>query len=263
MGVFIRREDSTNGLMPHEYLECVLVSLVGLAPISVIQNYMYKKIMIELRKLTNPEKIKILSIFFKTGKGQYAEGDKMLCVSVPEQREIAKKYYKLSNLKDVDKLLESKYHEDRLTGLIILTYQIEKARESEQKKIVDFYLKHLDRVNNWDLVDLSCYKILGNYLLTHSRGVLYKLARTNHLWSQRVAIVSTYAFIRQGQFTDTIKLAKIFLHHKHDLIHKAVGWMLREVGKRDEKVLRSFLDKHAKQMPRVMFRYAVERIGYR
>ena len=99
--------------------------------------------------------------------------------------------------------------------------------------------------------------------MTHSRGVLYKLARTNHLWSQRVAIVSTYAFIRQGQFTDTIKLAKIFLHHKHDLIHKAVGWMLREVGKRDEKVLRSFLDKHAKQMPRVMFRYAVERIGYR
>ncbi len=217
----------------------------------------------QLRKYARPEKLVILSSFFKTGKGQYAEGDKMLCVSVPEQRQIAKKYYKLAKLKDVDKLLASQYHEDRLTGLIILTYQIEKAGESEQKKIVDFYLKHLDRVNNWDLVDLSCYKILGNYLLTRPRDVLYKLARTNHLWSQRVAIVSTYAFIRQRQFTDTIKLAKIFLSHKHDLMHKAVGWMLREVGKRDENVLRGFLDEYANKMPRVMFRYAVEKIGYR
>jgi len=216
----------------------------------------------QLRKYARPEKLVILSSFFKTGKGQYAEGDKMLCVSVPEQRQIAKKYYKLAKLKDVDKLLASQYHEDRLTGLIILTYQIEKAGESEQKKIVDFYLKHLDRVNNWDLVDLSCYKILGNYLLTRPRDVLYKLARTNHLWSQRVAIVSTYAFIRQRQFTDTIKLAKIFLSHKHDLMHKAVGWMLREVGKRDENVLRGFLDKYANKMPRVMFRYATEKIEY-
>jgi len=211
-----------------------------------------------------PEKLKILSSFFRTGKGQYAEGDKMICVTVPEQRQIAKKYYKLANLKDVDKLLASPYHEDRLTGLIILTYQMDASTSlSARKNIVKFYLKHLDRVNNWDLVDLSCYKILGNYLLTRPRAVLYKLARTNHLWSQRVAMVSTYAFIRQGQFADTLKLAKIFLHHKHDLIHKAVGWMLREVGKRDEKVLRSFLDKYANKMPRVMFRYAVEKIGYR
>lgn len=222
----------------------------------------FEKIKKELRKKAKPEKLKILSSFFRTGKGEYAEGDRMLCVSVPEQRQIAKKYYKLINLGDVDKLLANSYHEDRLTGLIILTYQIENAGESEQKKIVDFYLKHLDRVNNWDLVDLSCYKILGNYLLDKPRDVLYKLARTNHLWSQRVAMVSTYAFIRQGQFTDTLKLAKIFLRHKHDLIHKAVGWMLREVGKRDEKVLRGFLDKYANKMPRVMYRYAVEKIKY-
>lgn len=218
------------------------------------------KIKKELRQKSKPEKLKILSSFFKTGKGEYAEGDKMLCVTVPEQREIAKRYYGLANLGDVDKLLASPYHEDRLTGLIILTYKMDKASEREQRKIVDFYLKHLDRVNNWDLVDLSCYKVLGVYLLTRPRKILYKLARTNHLWSQRVAMVSTYAFIRNNQFADTIKLAKILLNHKHDLIHKAVGWMLREVGKRDEKVLRGFLDKYANKMPRVMFRYAVERL---
>ena len=218
------------------------------------------KIKKELRQKSKPEKLKILSSFFKTGKGEYAEGDKMLCVTVPEQREIAKRYYGLANLGDVDKLLASPYHEDRLTGLIILTYKMDKASEREQRKIVDFYLKHLDRVNNWDLVDLSCYKVLGVYLLTRPRKILYKLARTNHLWSQRVAMVSTYAFIRNNQFADTIKLAKILLNHKHDLIHKAVGWMLRKVGKRDEKVLRGFLDKYANKMPRVMFRYAVERL---
>jgi len=215
----------------------------------------------ELRKRAKPEKIKILSNFFKTGKGQYAEGDKMLCVTVPDQREIAKKYYQETSLKDIEELLKSVYHEDRLTGLIVLTYQMAKANESEQKKIVDFYLKHLDRVNNWDLVDLSCYKILGNYLLDKQRDILYKLAKKKHLWSQRVAMVSTFSFIRQNQFTDTLKLAKVFLDHKHDLMHKATGWMLREVGKRDEKVLRDFLDKYSKKMPRVMFRYAIERIA--
>jgi len=218
------------------------------------------KIKKELRLKTKPEKIKILSNFFKTGKGQYAEGDKMLCVSVPDQREIAKKYFADSKLRDVEKLLESKYHEDRLTGLIILTFKMKKADEKEQKKIVDFYLKHLDRVNNWDLVDLSCYKILGNYLLDKPHDILYKLAKKNHLWSQRVAMVSTFTFIRQNQFTDTLKLAKIFLDHKHDLMHKATGWMLREVGKRDEQVLRDFLSKYSSKMPRVMFRYSTEKL---
>ena len=223
----------------------------------------YSQIKKELRKKAKPEKLAILSNFFKTGKGQYAEGDKMLAVVVPDQREIAKKYYEKATLKDVEELLKSSYHEDRLTGLIILTYQMAKADEKEQNKIVDFYLKHLDRVNNWDLVDLSCYKILGKYLLDKPRDVLYKLVKKNHLWSQRVAMVSTMAFIREKQFIDTLKLAKMFLSHEHDLMHKATGWMLREVGKRDEKVLREFLDKNANKMPRVMFRYATEKIKYK
>lgn len=218
------------------------------------------KIKKEIRKKSKPEKLAILSNFFKTGKGQYAEGDKMLCVSVPDQREIAKKYFVDARLGDVEELLKSKYHEDRLTGLIILTFKMRKADEKEQKKIVKFYLAHLDRVNNWDLVDLSAGKILGRYLLDRPRGVLYKLAKSGHLWSERVAIVATFEFIRMGQFEDTVKLAAMYLGHSHDLIHKATGWMLREVGKRDEGVLRGFLARYHTRMPRVMYRYATERI---
>ncbi|HOX60980.1 MAG TPA: DNA alkylation repair protein [Candidatus Magasanikbacteria bacterium] len=218
------------------------------------------KIKKEIRKKAKPEKLAILSNFFKTGKGQYAEGDKMLCVSVPDQREIAKKYFVDTKLADVEELLKSKYHEDRLTGLIILTFKMRKADEKEQKKIVKFYLAHLDRVNNWDLVDLSAGKILGRYLLDRPRGVLYKLAKSGHLWSERVAIVATFEFIRMGQFEDTVKLAAMYLGHSHDLIHKATGWMLREVGKRDEGVLRGFLARYHTRMPRVMYRYATERI---
>lgn len=221
------------------------------------------KIKKEIRAKAKPEKLEILSSFFRTGKGQYAEGDKMLAVNVPDQREIAKKYYLAATFDDIEKLLASSYHEDRLTGLLILTYQMPKASDQEQKKIVDFYLTHLDRVNNWDLVDLSAYKILGKYLLDKSRTVLYKLSRSKHLWSERVAMVATYEFIREKQFEDTLKLAEKYLTHKHDLIHKATGWMLREVGKRDEKVLRKFLGEHAKQMPNVMYRYAIERIDYK
>ncbi len=220
------------------------------------------KIKKELRLKAKPEKLQILSNFFKTGKGQYAEGDKMLAVVVPDQREIAKKYYLEVTLNDVEDLLASQYHEDRLTGLLILTYQMPKADEKQQKKIVDFYLAHLDRVNNWDLVDLSAYKILGKYLLDKPRTILYKLSRSKHLWSERVAMVATYEFIRTNQFDDTLKLAKKYLHHQHDLIHKATGWMLREIGKRDEQILRDFLDKHSRQMPNIMYRYATERIKY-
>ena len=258
--MYIRRGIARMGASPTNDANAFVI-FAGRQPIREIRNYMFAdKIKDELRKYSNPKKKAILSRFFKTGKGEYAEGDKMLCVTVPEQRNVAKKYYKELSLQDVGELLKSQYHEDRLTGLIILTYKFKQADEKERKKIVDFYLKHLDRVNNWDLVDLSCYKILGTYLFTRPRDILYKLARKNHLWSQRVAMVSTYAFIRQNQFADTIKLAKILLNHKHDLIHKAVGWMLREVGKRDEKVLRSFLDKYVSKMPRVMYRYAVERL---
>ena len=221
------------------------------------------KIKKELRAKVKPEKLEILSNFFKTGKGQYAEGDEFLAVNVPDQREIAKKYYVEAILENIEELLASKFHEDRLTGLLILTYQMSKADKQQQKKIVDFYLAHLDRVNNWDLVDLSAGKILGRYLLDKPRAILYKLSRSKHLWSERVAMVATYEFIRINQFEDTLKLAEKYLNHKHDLIHKATGWMLREVGKRDEKVLRNFLDKHSKQMPNVMYRYAIERIDYK
>lgn len=221
------------------------------------------KIKKELRSKAKPEKLEILSHFFRTGKGQYAEGDKMLAVNVPDQREIAKKYYLVATFEDIEKLLTSPYHEDRLTGLLILTYQMAKADKQQQKKIVDFYLAHLDRVNNWDLVDLSAYKILGKYLLDKPRTVLYKLSKSKHLWSERVAMVTTFEFIREKQFEDTLKLAEKYLTHKHDLIHKATGWMLREVGKRDEKVLRKFLDENAKQMPNVMYRYAIEKIDYK
>ena len=218
------------------------------------------KVKKEIRKKAKPEKLVILSNFFKTGKGQYAEGDKMLCVSVPDQREIAKKYFVETKLEDVGELLKSKYHEDRLTGLIILTFKMKKADEKERKRIVEFYLAHLDRVNNWDLVDLSAGKILGLYLLDRPRGVLYKLAKSGHLWSERVAMVATFEFIRAGQYEDTLKLAEMYLRHPHDLIHKATGWMLREVGKRDKGVLRGFLDAYHTKMPRVMFRYAIERL---
>ncbi len=221
------------------------------------------KIKKELRTKAKPEKLQILSHFFKTGQGQYAEGDKMLAVNVPDQREIAKKYYLTTTFVDIEKLLASSYHEDRLTGLLILTYQMAKADTQQQKKIVDFYLAHLDRVNNWDLVDLSAYKILGKYLLNKPRTVLYKLSQSKHLWSERVAMVTTFEFIRANQFDDTLKLAQKYLTHEHDLIHKATGWMLREVGKRDEEVLRKFLDEHAKQMPNMMYRYAIEKIDYK
>ncbi|MDD4476941.1 MAG: DNA alkylation repair protein [Patescibacteria group bacterium] len=220
------------------------------------------KIKKELRKKANPKKLKILSSFFKTGKGQYAEGDKMLAITVPDQRAIANRYYQTANLNDVKKLLLSRFHEDRLTGLIILTFKMLKAGEEERKKIVDFYLANLDRVNNWDLVDLSAGKILGFYLLDKPRSVLYKLAKSKHLWSERIAIVATFEFIRKNQFADTLKLAKMYLKHPHDLIQKSVGWMLREIGKRDEKVLRNFLDKYVKKMPRVMYRYATEKLKY-
>ncbi len=215
----------------------------------------------EFQALADPEKAVFFPRFFKTGKGQYGEGDLFLGITVPNVRTMAKKYGDAS-YKDIETLLENPYHEVRMLALMILVHQYESAPDSVRKKqIVDFYIDHRQQVNNWDLVDLSAYKILGDYLLTHGRKILYRFAKTPHLWTQRVAIVSTYAFIRAGEFDDTLKLAEIFLVHPHDLMHKAVGWMLREVGKRDEKVLRGFLDEHAHAMPRTMLRYAIEKFS--
>jgi len=212
----------------------------------------------ELKKLANSKQAEILQRFFKTGKGEYGEGDIFLGVKVPIQRKVADKFQELS-LKDIEKLLKSKIHEHRMTALLILIKQYKKADEREKKKIFNFYLKNTKNINNWDLVDISAPKIMGEYLLNKPRNVLYKLAKSDNLWERRIAIISTFTFIRNNEFDDTLKIAKILLNDKHDLIHKAVGWMLREVGKRDQKIEEEFLKKHYSKMPRVMLRYAIER----
>ena len=225
---------------------------------------MYEKIIQDLEKLENPEKAKILSRFFKTWKWGYWEWDKFLWIPVPEQREIAKKYFDKCNLNDIENLLKSEYHEVRLTWLLILCYKYEfctkKKMKTEEKEIIDFYLSHLGYSNNRDLVDLVCYKMLWNYLLDKDRKILYELAKDKNMRKQRVAIVSTMTFVKKWEFDDTLKISEMLLNHDHDLIHKAVWWLLREVWKKDEKVLKKFLDKYASKMPRTMLRYAIEKL---
>jgi len=216
---------------------------------------MLNKIISDLKKAGEAERAKLFLRFFKTGKGEYGEGDLFLGITVPKTREIAKKYKDL-NLKDLQKLLESKIHEHRLCALMILRFQYDKTKS---KEIVDFYLKNTKNINNWDLVDLSCSYIIGDWLKDKDRGLLYRLAKSKSLWERRIAIISTSQFIRNTQFEDTIKISEMLLTDKHDLIHKAVGWMLREMGKRDQKVLEKFLQKYSKQMPRTMLRYAIEK----
>lgn len=197
--------------------------------------------------------------FFKTGKGQYGYGDVFWGLSVPEQRKIAQKYRDLS-FAQIKKLLGSKIHEVRLVALLILVSQFERHKD-KQGDIYDFYMNHLRHINNWDLVDLSAYKIAGEYLLNKNKNILYKLAKSRILWERRVAIVSTYAFIKNGDYKHTLEISEVLLNDKEDLMHKAVGWMLREVGKRDEKVLCDFLDKNAAIMPRTALRYSIERFA--
>jgi 3-methyladenine DNA glycosylase AlkD len=211
----------------------------------------------ELQSVANPEKAVFLQRFFKTGPGQYAEGDVFLGITVPVVRSIAKAN-KSMPLPELQKLLESKRHEARLCALLILAEQFGKAGPAGQEAIYDFYLGNTRHVNNWDLVDLSCMHIVGPYLSDKDRSPLYRLAGSENLWEQRIAIVSTYYFIRRGQFDDTLSLAEGLMNHKHDLIHKAVGWMLREVGKKDRQTLTAFLERHATQMPRTALRYAIE-----
>lgn len=214
----------------------------------------------ELKAKNNPEKSKILSSFFQTKKGQYAEGDVFLGLTVPESRKIAAHYKDLS-LSEVEELLQSKYHESRFVALVIMVNKFEDGDETTKEAIYNFYLKHAVRINNWDLVDVSCYKIVGAWLLNKERTMLYDLAKSDCLWKQRIAIVSTLAFIRNNQFDDTLKLSEFFLSHNHHLIHKACGWMLREVGKRDKASLTQFLKRFAPQMPRVMLRYSIEKLS--
>ncbi len=216
-----------------------------------------KLVQAELRKISNPAKGKFLQRFFKTGKGQYAEGDKFLGINVPAQRVIAKKYRDLP-LSEVQKLLNSPFHEHRFTAAEILVDKYDKADVKLKKNIASFYLKNAKRFNNWDLVDTSATYILGPQLLNADKKIIYKLVRSKNIWERRIAVLTTFHFIREFRFDDTLKLAKILLTDKHDLMHKAVGWMLREIGKRDRVVETEFLNEHVKQMPRTMLRYAIE-----
>ena len=215
----------------------------------------------ELKTLGSLDKAKILQYFFKTKPGQYGAGDVFLGITVPLVRQTAKKYVNLS-LSDISLLLKSKFHEFRLAALLILVLKYEKATDLKTKKeIVDFYLNHSFWINNWDLVDLSVYKILGNYLLTSKDkdDILNRLANSSYLWERRMAIVSTYAFIKSGRYQETFLISKKLMKDDHDLIHKAIGWMLREVGKRISKEkLEKFLIKNISGMPRVSLRYALE-----
>ena len=211
-----------------------------------------------LRSLGSPEQAANIARFFKTGPGEYGEGDQFIGVKVPVIRKVAKEFKSLP-LAEVESLLHSEIHEERLLALVILVSQFEKADIAIRKSIYDLYLANTGHINNWDLVDLSAPKIVGGHLETRSRKPLYRLAKSASLWERRISIVATGWFIWRDDFADTLKIAEILLGDQEDLIHKAVGWMLREVGKRDEATLIEFLDKHCRVMPRTMLRYAVEK----
>ena len=203
-----------------------------------------------------------LSRFFKTGPGQYGEGDKFLGIKVPVTREVVKQCWRETSMQDLEECIASEYHEVRLAALLALVEIFAHAKKDHglQQACIDFYLAHTDRINNWDLVDLSCYPLLGEWLLDKDRTLLYDLARNGKsLWEQRIGIVSTMTFIRHGQIADTFAISDILLHHPHDLIHKAVGWLLREAGKRDKEALKAYLEPRYRTMPRTMLRYAIEK----
>lgn len=213
----------------------------------------------EIQKFADPKRAVFVTRYFKTGPGEYGEGDQFLGLTVPQVRDIAKKFKELP-LDDVVSLLHSPIHEERQAALFILTYQFKKADEVKQKKIYDLYLANTRYINNWDLIDLTAPTIVGGYLVDKDTSILSKLAKSKSLWERRIAMLATFRFIALGQASEAIKIAEILLHDKHDLIHKAVGWGLREIGKKSgEEVEEQFLQKHAAIMPRTMLRYAIER----
>ena len=212
----------------------------------------------KFNELADPVKAKVYQKFFKTGKGEYGESDVFIGLSVPQQRKLAKEFAELS-FSDIEMLLSNKIHEYRLTGFFILVYKFEKADEKGKKNIVDFYLKNIDSANNWDLIDCISDKLLGKYLIDKNKEILYEFAESDSLWKKRIAIISTFEFIKNYKFEDTLKISEILLTDNHDLIHKAVGWMLREIGKKNQNVLENFLKKHYKNMSRTMLRYAIEK----
>jgi 3-methyladenine DNA glycosylase AlkD len=212
----------------------------------------------EMKKMADPEKARILQRFFKTEPGQYGEGDIFLGIIVPKIRIVARKHRKIK-LSEASKLLKSKIHEERLLAVFILVDKFQ--AEAEKKKIVDLYLKNTRYINNWDLVDLSAGKIIGAYFYERPKKILHKLARSKNLWERRIAIIATSYFIGKDKFNDTLKISEILLSDRHNLIHKAVGWMLRETGKRSQRIEEGFLKKHYKKMPRTMLRYAIEKFS--
>jgi 3-methyladenine DNA glycosylase AlkD len=214
----------------------------------------------ELDARARPDKARFLARFFKSGEGQYGEGDRFIGVTVPAAREVAGKY-RAAAPEALRELLLSPVHEHRLTALLVLVMQFDGQDAAGRERVARFYIDHADRVNNWDLVDLSCYKILGPWLDGRDKGLLFEWARGTHLWRQRIAMVTCMYFVRGGHFEECFAIASILLHHPHDLIQKAVGWLLREVGKRDRLALDRYLIPRYRQMPRTMLRYAIERHG--
>ena len=219
----------------------------------------YHEITTIMGKMAQKKQARILQKFFKTAPGEYGAGDIFMGIKVPQLRLLAQRHLDLP-LATIKQLLLSCRHEERLLGLIILTNQFPLAHEAKKKLIYNFYLRHTTRINNWDLVDLTAPNIIGEYLLNRTRAALVALARSSSLWERRIAIVATHTFIKHGDFTSTFRISKILLHDREDLIHKAVGWMLREVGKRDEKAMLDFLKTNYHNIPRTTLRYAIERL---
>lgn len=219
-----------------------------------------KQILDSLEEKSNAEKASFLPRFFKAFPGGYGDGDLFLGVVVPEQRKIAKQFFKEISLEELSVLIQNPFHEVRLTGLMALVYRYEKTKsEAERAELVDFYLSHLDFVNNWDLVDSSCHQILGHFYWKKDKSLFYELADSGHLWRQRIAMISSYFWIKKRDFDDALALAERLQNHPHDLMHKAVGWMLREIGNRDFESEFNFLKKHYRTMPRTALRYAIEK----
>lgn len=218
------------------------------------------KVRTELRRAASKKKARVLQRYFKTGPGEYGEGDLFIGIVVPTLRLIALRYTDLS-MREIQSLLNSRIHEERTVALFMLVRRFEKADEAQRKIIYNFYLKNRSRVNNWDLVDLSADRIVGGYLYNRSKHPIYKLTRSTSLWDRRIAVLATFHFIKRKEFEHSFKIITSLLKDEEDLMHKACGWMLREIGKRDEKALESYLKKHCRVMPRTMLRYSIERLS--
>jgi len=219
---------------------------------------MFENLIKEIYEARDPKQAELLQRFFKTGPGEYGEGDKFLGLKVPVQRRIAQKYTGL-NFVQIQKLLDSVVHEHRLIGLLILVDKFKKADEKTKGDIFNFYLKNTKNINNWDLVDLTSHKIVGEFLKDKKRDKLYDLAQSKNLWEKRISIISCFAYIKNSDFKDALRISEILLNDNHDLIHKAVGWALREIGKKDKSAEENFLKRYYKIMPRTMLRYAIEK----